>query len=356
MRTRGKRPPEGEPVVDRAFALLAAFDAGHRLLTLRELSRRSGIPVSSTLRLAGRLLAWGALERDEEGRYSIGLRLLEVASLAPRGHGLRQVALPFMSDLAAVTKQHVQLAVREGLEVTLVERFSSHSAVPVLYRVGGKMPLHCTGMGLALLAFAPVEVQEEVLSLPLHGEPDHHLIPPAVMRRTLAEVRHERLAIYRRMDPDPLVAVAAPIFGEQEEAVAAIGVLLPERMAQPRRLGYALRTAAQSISRQLGAPSGLDARHAATPDGGPGAGLARLLLSRDRAYAVIPAGRGASRDGRCARAPRGRSGGYASRRRTRAVEDHAVAEDGPLAGGDGSVRHVRLRSCCSRRRLQGTRR
>ncbi len=116
------------------------------------------------MRLAGRLLAWGALERDDEGQYSIGLRLLEVASLAPRGHGLRQVALPFMSDLAAVTQQHVQLAVREGLEVTLVERFSSHSSVPVLYRVGGKMPLHCTGMGLALLAFAPVDVQEDVLS------------------------------------------------------------------------------------------------------------------------------------------------------------------------------------------------
>jgi DNA-binding IclR family transcriptional regulator len=252
-RVRGKRPPDGEPVVDRALALLAAFDAGKRKLSLRELSRRSGIPVSSTLRLAGRLLAWGALERDEEGRYSIGLRLLEVASLAPRGHGLRQIALPFMSDLAAVTQQHVQLAVRELLEVTLVERFSSHSSVPVRYRVGGKMPLHCTGMGLALLAFAPLHVQDEVLSRPLHGEPDQNLIPAVVMRRTLAEVRRERVAIYRRLEAEPLVAVAAPIFGEHEEAIAAIGVLLPEREAQPRRLGYAVRTAAQSISRQLGA-------------------------------------------------------------------------------------------------------
>jgi DNA-binding IclR family transcriptional regulator len=126
-------------------------------------------------------------------------------------------------------------------------------------------------MGLALLAFAPVEVQEEVLSRPLRGEPDQNLIPPAVMRRTLAEVRRERLAIYRRMEAEPLVAVAAPIFGEHDEAVAAIGVILPERVAQPRRLGYALRTAAQGISRQLGAPS---ARHLAAPDGrGPAAGL-----------------------------------------------------------------------------------
>jgi DNA-binding IclR family transcriptional regulator len=266
---RGKRPPEGEPVVDRALALLAAFDASRRTLTLRELSRRSGIPVSSTLRLAGRLLAWGALERDEQGRYSIGLRLLEVASLAPRGHGLRQVALPFMSDLAAVTRQHVQLAVREGHEATLVERFSSHSSVAVRYRVGGKLPLHCTGMGLALLAFAPLDVQEEVLAQPLRGEPDQNLIPPAVMRRTLAEVRRERLAIYRRLEEPPIVAVAAPIFGEREEAIAAIGLLLPEREAQPRRIGYAVRTAAQSISRQLGAPSLLDAaRHGGAADQG----------------------------------------------------------------------------------------
>jgi DNA-binding IclR family transcriptional regulator len=271
QRIRGKRPPDGEPVIDRALALLAAFDAGHRTLSLRELSRRTAIPVSSTLRLAGRLVAWGALERDDDGRYSIGLRLLEVASLAPRGHGLRQAALPFMSDLAAVTRQHVQLAVRERLEVTLVERFSSHSSVPVRYRAGGKMPLHCTGMGLALLAFAPLDVQEEVLSRPLHSEPDQDLIPPAVMRRTLAEVRRERLAIYRRREAEPLVAVAAPIFGEHEEAIAAIGVLLPEQEAQPIRLGYAVRTAAQSISRQLGAPSGLWLRNVSGTAGGLGA-------------------------------------------------------------------------------------
>ena len=93
------------------------------------------------------------------------------------------------------------------------------------------------------------------------------------MRRTLAEVRHERLAIYRRRDPDPLVAVAAPIIGEHDVAVAAIGVVLPEREAQPRRVGYALRTAAQSISRQLGGPSALDARPAVPqPPPGPARG------------------------------------------------------------------------------------
>jgi len=103
-RVRGHRPPQGDPVVDRALSLLAAFDARHRSLTLGELNRRSGIPTSSALRLAGRLVAWGALERGDDGRYTIGLRLWEVASLAPRGQGLKQVAMPFMGDLEEVTR------------------------------------------------------------------------------------------------------------------------------------------------------------------------------------------------------------------------------------------------------------
>ncbi|GHF53501.1 DNA-binding IclR family transcriptional regulator [Amycolatopsis bartoniae] len=250
-RRRGRRPAQGEPVVDRALALLAAFDEGRRRLTLGELSRRSGIPASSTLRLANRLLRWGALERGEDGRFCIGLRLLEVASLAPRGHGLRQVALPYMTDLAAVTREHVLLGVRDGLQATLVERLSGHAATPVQYRIGGHLPLHSTGIGWVLLAFAPAEAQEELLATPVRREPDSVVLDPAALRRTLAAVRRERLAIFRRHEAEPLVSVAAPIYGRHDEVVAALSVLLPERTAQPRRLGLAVQTAAQGISREL---------------------------------------------------------------------------------------------------------
>ncbi|MGI9006774.1 MAG: IclR family transcriptional regulator domain-containing protein [Streptosporangiaceae bacterium] len=80
---------------------------------------------------------------------------LEVSSLAPRGNGLRQTALPFMADLHVATRQHVLLAVRDGSEAVLVERLSARGAAKVLYRVGGRMPLHATGVGLCLLANAP---------------------------------------------------------------------------------------------------------------------------------------------------------------------------------------------------------
>ncbi|WP_346618495.1 IclR family transcriptional regulator [Blastococcus montanus] len=250
---RGRRPPQGDPVVDRALSLLAAFDAGHRSLTLGELSRRSGIPTSSTLRLAGRLQAWGALERGPDGRFTIGLRLWEVASLAPRAQGLQQVALPFMGDLEEVTRQHVLLAVREGGDALLLERLSAHQAVPVLYRVGGRLPLHSTGVGLVLLAFSDAGFQESMLAQPLMHQPENVAVSPAALRRTLAEVRRDGMATLRRRTPQPLVSVAAPIFDADDRIAAALSVVVPQENAEPRLLGPAVRTAARSISRGLGA-------------------------------------------------------------------------------------------------------
>ena len=252
-RARGHRPAAGEPVVDRALALLAAFDADHPQLTLSELGRRSGIPASSALRLAGRLMAWGALERGADGRFSIGLRLWEVASLTPRGQGLRSVALPFMGDLEEVTRQHVLLAVREGTDALLVERLSSHGAVAALYRPGGRLPLHSTGVGLVLLAFAEPGFQDQVLGQTLVHQPEQLPVSRTALRRTLAEIRRDGLATFRRGTPGPVVSVAAPVHDAAGTVVAALSVVVPADGAGPRVLGPAVRTAARGISRSLGA-------------------------------------------------------------------------------------------------------
>ena len=87
---RGRRPAQGEPVLDRAFRILAAFEPGQRSLSLAALSRRAGLPKPTALRLARKLVQWGALERAASGEYVVGLRLLEIASLAPRGTGCGQ--------------------------------------------------------------------------------------------------------------------------------------------------------------------------------------------------------------------------------------------------------------------------
>jgi DNA-binding IclR family transcriptional regulator len=249
-------PVAGDPVIERAFTLLSGFDPTHRSLSLSELARRSGLPTSSALRLARQLVAQRVLER--RGRdYVIGLRLWELASLAPRSQGLREAAMPVMGDLAVATGQHVLLAVREGSEAVLVERLSGRSAMTVLYRVGGRLPLHSTGVGLVLLAHADRDFQEEFLGRPLVHEPERIPVDPAALRRRLADVRRDGGATVHRDVPEPLVTVAAPVRGDHDEVVAAVSVVIPAGAVDPQRVGPAVRAGARAISRALGAPSAL---------------------------------------------------------------------------------------------------
>jgi len=248
---RGRKPIHGEPVIDRAFRILTAFGPADRTLSLTALSARAGLPKPTALRIARKLLEWGALERTDDGAYTVGLRLLEVASLAPRGHGLRETALPYMEDLLHATGQHVILAVRDGHEAVLIERLSARGAGRVLYRVGGRMPLHSTGVGLVLLAQAPADVQEEVLASALTIEPEHIYVQASDLRRRLAAVRHDRFAVVSRAQPEPMTSVACAIGDHDREPVAAVSVITRPERADAAVLTPAVIAVARAISRAV---------------------------------------------------------------------------------------------------------
>ena len=99
------------------------------------------------------------------------------------------------------TRQHVLLAVRDGTEAVLVERLSARGAAKVLYRVGGRMPLHATGVGLCLLANAPSEVQDQVLAGDLTLVPENRRLSTSELRATLAATRRAGVAVASPADP-----------------------------------------------------------------------------------------------------------------------------------------------------------
>jgi DNA-binding IclR family transcriptional regulator len=248
---RGGRPAAGEPVLDRAFRLLDAFTADDVSLTLTSLSERAGIPLSSTLRLAQHLVRLGALERHGDGTFSIGLQMLEYAALAPRGHGLRAIALPYMQDLQRATRQHVQLAVRENDHAVVVERLSTPGAGKVLYSVGGRMPLHGTGLGLVLLAYSRTEFQDSYLQRELFLDPEHTPLVPAELRARLLLVKSSGVAHMSRTLPEPASSVAAPIFDRSGACVAAIAILGADGTLDTRMLEPAVVAIARAVSRDL---------------------------------------------------------------------------------------------------------
>ncbi|MFD7794753.1 IclR family transcriptional regulator [Streptomyces sp. NPDC059759] len=241
----------GRSAPERLLAVLAAFDHAHPALSLTAISRRAGLSLTTAHRLAAALTAWGALERDADGVYHVGLRLWETAALAPRGLALRQVALPYLEDLYEATHENVQLAVRDGDEVVYIEWISGRSAVGVRIQVGARWPLHATGVGLALLAHEAAALQDTYCAGPLAAFTGHTITDPALLRRTLAEVRRTGVAVSTRQVTDDALSVAAPVHGPAG-TVAAVSVVVPYAGARVPALVPAVRLAARGISRGLG--------------------------------------------------------------------------------------------------------
>jgi DNA-binding IclR family transcriptional regulator len=239
----------------RLLAVLDAFGPRSRALSLSEISRRSGLSLSTTHRLVHELLSWGALERDPSGCYSIGLRLLELAALAPRGLDLREAAFPVLDDLHHRTRGNVHLGVRDGMEVVYVEVIRACATHPTSGKTGDRWPLHATGTGLVLLAFADRELQEQALRRPLARYTALTITDPAQLRRKLAQVRQSGYAVAVGMITLPDVVVAVPVHDPFGGLAAAISVVVETTRCRPQVLARMLTDASTEITRRLATQS-----------------------------------------------------------------------------------------------------
>jgi DNA-binding IclR family transcriptional regulator len=248
----GNTAQAGVSVASRVLALLGAFDAEHRALTLSDLARRAGLAVPTAHRLVAELVDWGALVRRSSGEYVIGRRLWDLGLLSPTQSGLRQVASPFLHDIYGATLATVHLAVRDDLEVLYLDRLSGHASVPVVSQVGSRLPMHATGVGKVLLAYAPEDVQTAVLSRLTRITP-YTITQPGLLRDQMRRVHREGYATTVEEMSLGACSVAVPIRATNGQVVAALGIVVPSLKRDRARLVAALQVAAQGVGRSLGA-------------------------------------------------------------------------------------------------------
>ncbi|WP_033288650.1 IclR family transcriptional regulator [Amycolatopsis jejuensis] len=244
----GRTNTPGQTVSRRLLTVLDCFDVAHPALSLTDVATRSGLPISTARRLIGELRAWGGLERLEDGRYRIGMRLWTIGTLAPQQRGLREAALPYMHDLFQATQENIQLTVLEGTEALCVEKISSDRAVPTQTHIGGRLPLHATGVGKAILAFSGKGLLTTVAAGGLSRMTPHTITQPGRLASALAEVRRSGVAYSYEEMTLGAVSVAAPILTLDGGVRAALGIVAHSRAAVDR-LAPAVRTAALGIAR-----------------------------------------------------------------------------------------------------------
>jgi DNA-binding IclR family transcriptional regulator len=232
-------------VLDRVSLVLDAFDGPGRL-TLAQIVRRTGLPRSSAHRMLERLVQLRWLRRS--GRdYELGMRLVELGSLAVHQDRLHRAAVPLLHDLHRATGLVVHLAVLDGSDVVYLEKIGDRMTAAIPSRVGGRAPAHCSAVGKAMLAYARGLAHDAVDLTSRRTK--YSISSPTQLRTELAKVRSHGIAFDREEALAGFGCVAAPI-GGQGDAVAAVSVCGPmNRMTFDQRLVAPVRMTAMGIWR-----------------------------------------------------------------------------------------------------------
>ena len=241
----------GDAMIERVVRILDAFDADATDLTATAIARRAGLPPSTAHRIVGELAGAGLLERDEDGRYRIGMRLWELTTRGSRALALRQAALPHMERVQAATREHTQLGVLDQDAVLIIERLSSPSAVSNVAMIAGRLPLHASSSGLVLLAFGRQSLRDRVLRGPLPAVGPLTITEPAVLRRRLEAVRRAGHAVLAASIESVATGIAVPVADRAGRTVAALSAIVPHGWAQERETLELLAAAADGITRAI---------------------------------------------------------------------------------------------------------
>lgn len=247
---RGASAQQAASVTSRALALLGTFDAEHSVQSLSAMARRAGLPVTTAHRLAGELVAWGGLEKANDG-YRVGQRIWRLGLLAPAQQNIAEVAAPFMQDVLFVTHNVVNLFILDGHEVLLVERMSGTGAGQPFRRVGARLPLHASAAGKIMLAYGAKELFTAV-SQRLEPHTPRTITSRATLAAEIERVQALGYATTEEETGPDNYGLAVPVFLPNKQVVAALGIVTRSRPAPVGSVVPVLNIAARGIARRLG--------------------------------------------------------------------------------------------------------
>ena len=240
-------------VLARAFGLLDTLAAHADPMSLKQISEQTGLHPSTAHRILNDLTIGRFVERPLPGTYRLGMRLLELGNLVKARLDVREAALGPMRELHKLTRQPVNLSMRQGDEVLYVERaYSERSGMQVVRALGGRAPLHLTSVGKLFLAHDdPQRVRAYATRTGLAGHTRTSITELPRLERELAAVRARGSARDDEELEPGVRCMAAGIFDDQGKLIAGLSISAPADRLEEHWLDK-LKSTAAAISASLG--------------------------------------------------------------------------------------------------------
>lgn len=244
----------------KALSLLTLFSEGETDLTLSELAERSKLPKPTVFRLLSSLEHMGFVSKskysDQDVRYRLGLKLLELGGIVADQLELRHIALPFMKKLQSDINETVHLVIREGNEAIYIEKVESNHALRLYTRVGRRSQLSLGSGPQLLLAFLPKTDQEKIISqMSFRKFTENTILSKDELMKKIEIIRKQGFSLSYGEQDEGTLGISYPVYNRNAEVVAALSVSGPvSRLSGSHREYAQLKTeeVAKDISLELG--------------------------------------------------------------------------------------------------------
>lgn len=243
--------------VDRALEVLNILQSEPQGIGVTRLSEKLGVSKSTAHRLLMSLLNKNFVHQDAENqRYYLGLRLMELGQTVTDQLDIRQLASPFLHRLVGETGETAHLVIRDKSEIVYIDKIENSTTIRMFSNIGKRAPMHCTGVGKAILAFLPEERIHWVIDQ--RGLPrftDTTITDREELLAHLKEIRSRGYSIDDEEHEEGIKCAAAPILNSRGEVVAGISVAGPIMRVNDNNIDQIAQhvlQAAQDISRSLG--------------------------------------------------------------------------------------------------------
>jgi DNA-binding IclR family transcriptional regulator len=253
MSESSERGGGGLRAVERAVEVLNLLAEHPSGLSLADLARTSGLPMTTLHRILGVLRGASLVGETPTGLYVVGSGTVVLARAFLDGVDVRTAALPTMADVVSRTGETCHLGILASVHIVYIEKIDSPHPVRMYSRVGGTNPALSTAIGRAILAHSPTAVVDEVV------EGSRRLFGDGVrvedVHEVLEQVRRNGYSTDLQDNELGICCVGAPVFDHGGRVVAGISVSTPASRFDRARVaetGELVQAAAGRISTDLG--------------------------------------------------------------------------------------------------------
>lgn len=244
--------------VERALSIIEVVAESKKGMSNADLSRRLKIPKSSASYILRVLENRAYLQRDESGKYSLGLKLMSLTGDAIAHLDIRETAKPLLQKfLKKSGLPEVHLAVLDNGRAVYIEKLENErSFIKMDIWIGHRLPIHTTAIGKVLVAYLPESEVLEILNLRgMEKKTRKSITSKQKYLEELRKVREYEFAIDNEENAEDVRCLAAPIFDAKGNVVAAFGtsstILHINEEHLPKFIEF-IKESAAKVSIQLG--------------------------------------------------------------------------------------------------------